>query len=69
MPRTYACPCCDGRGLVGNDPRREPEEIIECGECDASGQVNWSRRQELLAWRERCRIAAGVPRSWEKRRA
>jgi DnaJ-class molecular chaperone len=68
MPRTYECPCCRGHGLVSDHSRHDPEEIVECAECEASGQVSWSRRRELLAWHDKCRARPLVP-TGEKRRA
>ena len=55
--RTHVCPCCEGQGLVHADSATEVEPS-ECAECDASGKVTRQHREELVAWRQRCRSAA-----------
>jgi DnaJ-class molecular chaperone len=53
MPNRYVCPCCEGQGLVhGETCEAEP---LECAECDGTGMVSRQHRDDLIAWRHRCR--------------
>jgi DnaJ-class molecular chaperone len=54
VPRQYDCPCCDGQGLVHADST--DAEPLECVECDSTGFVTREHREELLAWRHKCRL-------------
>ena len=54
MPRNYACPCCDGQGLV--HAASIDDEPLECVECDSTGFVTREHRDVLLAWRHECRL-------------
>ena len=54
MPRTYVCPCCDGQGLVHADSSEA--EPLECVECNSTGRVTREHREDLLAWRHKCRL-------------
>jgi DnaJ-class molecular chaperone len=54
VPRKYACPCCDGQGLVHAESTEA--EPLECVECDSTGFVTREQREELLSWRHKCRL-------------
>ena len=54
VPRKHACPCCDGQGIVHAESTDAAP--LECVECDSTGYVTREHREELLAWRHRCRL-------------
>jgi DnaJ-class molecular chaperone len=69
MTRTCECPCCRGFGLKDCHPRHEEEKILDCEECEGTGQVTWTRHQELLAWQRRVCSRTNDPPPKGRRRA
>jgi hypothetical protein len=60
MERSFACPCCNGEGVIHS---HGGETLLECVECDGRGHVDRRHRDELLEWQHKCRtrrIDAGV---------
>ena len=56
MPARYTCPRCKGDGVLHRlDAEDEAACLRDCEACDATGFVSKKHRDELIAWRQKCR--------------
>ena len=55
MAKLHLCPCCNGQGVL-HDPHGDEEQLFECVECDGTGKVTQSHRDELIEWQGKCRM-------------